>query len=82
MEKDAFLTPRNAPEETQDIDDHTCDALRYMIMTRWEAPTKTAIPGFRKIFPEDRSKSDNVIAKGFDDKNPGDPMLGQFYGDN
>lgn len=75
------LLPRNAPEETQDVDDHACDALRYMVMARWPATSRATLPGFRKIFPEDQEKSDNMIAKSFKD-GEGDPMLGQFYGGN
>jgi PBSX family phage terminase large subunit len=69
---------RNPLEKTADIDDHTVDALRYMIMTRWPStPKKEEVVMRRSFFNEEDSES--IFAKPLDKE--GDPVLGQFYGE-
>jgi phage terminase large subunit len=70
------LAPRNPLEQTTDIDDHTVDALRYMIMSRWPStPRAEEKLQKRKFFDEDEAK--NPMTKGFSEN--GDEILGQFY---
>ena len=70
------MTNRNPLESVSDIDDHTVDALRYMIMSRWpSAPKKEELVMRKKFFDEVDSK--NIMSKPFG--KGGDSELGQFY---
>jgi len=74
------LNPRNPLEQTSDIDDHTVDALRYMIMARWpSAPTEQQEIQQRSFFSDTDEKNTNPITEGFE--KPEDEVLGQFYGE-
>lgn len=79
--KTRTLAPRNPLEQTTDIDDHTVDALRYMIMSRWpSAPrtldNKSLMSG--RSFKMDSEMGDNDISQPFN--KPPDKVLGSFYG--
>jgi len=70
------MVNRNPLEAVSDIDDHTVDALRYMIMARWpSAPAKEEIQMRQVFFKEE--DSDNLVSKPL--VGEGDPILGQFY---
>lgn len=71
------LSPQNPLEQTTDIDDHTVDALRYMIMARWPAALKEQEKlQMRALIPDEDQEED--ITKPF--HNQGDSELGNFYG--
>ena len=70
------MAERNPLEATSDIDDHTVDALRYMIMSRWpDTPKEEEKLQMKKFFSEERS--DSMVAHEM--KGEGDALLGQFY---
>jgi PBSX family phage terminase large subunit len=70
------MANRNPLESVSDIDDHTVDALRYMIMARWpSAPAKEEIKMRTEFFKEE--DSGNLVAQTM--KGEGDSELGQFY---
>ena len=72
------MAARNPLEQTSDIDDHTVDALRYMIMARWPAtPMEDQQIQMRSFFKEEESS--NPIATNL--KGEGDSVLGQLYGE-
>lgn len=72
------LAGKNPQETTTDLDDHTVDALRYMVMARWPASSESGVTlGSRRFFTEDDTGS--PIMSTFNDRDT-DPLLGQFYG--
>lgn len=70
------LQSRNSPEQPRDFNDHALDALRYIIMSRFPAPSKR-FSGLDIILPEDR-KNMNLITAPM--QPGGDEELGSFYG--
>ena len=74
------ITPRNAPEQTKDLNDHALDALRGLIMSRFPAPLRKAT-GFELILPEHR-KNMNLMSEPLPKNYTGDEELGSMYGTN
>lgn len=74
------LSQRNAPEQARDFNDHAVDALRYLIMSRFPAPTHRTI-GNSLILPEDR-KNMNLMTHPMAQGYGPDEELGSFYSAN
>lgn len=70
------LQMRNAPETAVDYADHLCDALYYMILSRFPPPVRKPY-GDQMILPADRLNA-NIIS--IPDQRKGDEELGKFYG--
>lgn len=73
------LSDRNAKEVPVDFKDHALDALRYMIMSRFEPPARKPRAGSMLSFG-DRSRLDSMT-KSVPESYKGDDVLGQLYGD-
>lgn len=72
------LIQRNESETPQQYEDHACDALRYIIMTRFPSPLRKPT-GFEMVMP---NTPRNIMAETtFSPNYQGDEILGQFYGD-
>ena len=71
------MSARNPLEQTTDVDDHTVDALRYMIMAKWPAAASAKDDYKKKDFMMDEEKSNPIMTKF---SKPGDAVLGDFYG--
>lgn len=70
------LESRNSPEQPRDFNDHAVDALRYIIMSRFPAPSRRRT-GFDMILPEQR-RNMNLISTPMPE-NYGDEELGTFH---
>lgn len=73
------LNPQNPLEQTSDIDDHTVDALRYMVMARWPSAPNTEEELQQRSFFHEEEKS-NPITQAFSEAKS-DEVLGEFYGE-
>ena len=71
------MSARNPLEQTTDVDDHTVDALRYMIMARWPSAPVTEDKYIKRSFMMDDKKSNPIMTKF---EKPADSVLGEFYG--
>jgi phage terminase large subunit len=70
------LTNRNEAERPRDYNDHALDALRYMIMSRFPAPSKKPL-GDSLISPLMQDAASNINSP-FPDNFQGDNMFGQY----
>jgi hypothetical protein len=73
------LTDRNAREEPVDYKDHGLDALRYMIMSRFESPSRK--PRNNQMIMPIHRQNMNEMTKELPKNYKGDNILGQLYGD-
>ena len=69
------LQMRNSPEVPVDNADHCCDALYYLILSRFPPPVRKPF-GNSMILPADRLNA-NIISTPM--QAPKDPVLGSFY---
>lgn len=69
------LASRNSLEQPRDFNDHAVDALRYIIMSRFPAPSRRSFSD-SMILPEHRKNMNLITAKMQDN---GDDELGSFY---
>lgn len=72
------LTSRSESEKPRDFNDHACDALRYIIMSRFPAPLRKP-RGDEMVSPIQRTNANNM-AESLPEKIESDPMLGRFGG--
>ena len=72
------LGSRNQKEQPRDFQDHALDALRYIIMSRFPAPSRRPT-GNEFILPRER-RDMNPINKPIPENYGSDEELGSFYG--
>lgn len=70
------LSARNAPEVPRDFNDHACDALRYIIMSRFPPPRRNPL-GDELITPLQRTAA-NELTQSIPESYKGDDELGWF----
>lgn len=72
------LVARNNPERPEDNRDHAMDALRYLVMSRFQSASKGKDK--RLMIPKAQRKNMNDMASEVPEKYMGDDMLGTMYG--